>query len=576
MTNKTIKSIRFDPINGPALVCIKEARIENNQGEVIKKFPLQDFKPIQQISKMGIRGGVLILQTSEHANDPIVQIENSSINQQIHWNEYIAKRGWAIIGYGLLSFFALAALFYFVKIALTYMQYKKEKIIFIFSVLAIAFSLIIVVRWWYYIDAYSVNILFWDQWDFYTSFFENKNLWELFHLQFGPHRMGVGLLLTKAVASFSGWNTRAEDFAIGGVVSLAMIVALAIRAKLGPRLNWMDIAIPLIFLTPIQYEIFAGTPIPSHGAVPLLLLVLYCLVFVVWNGMARCVAILVLNFLLIYTGFGVFVGMITPCLFGVEAFRASRAHNRKDLWLALTGVVVSLLSAGSFFVGYQFAPGIESFQFPVREWWHYPQFMALMLANFCGVKGVTPVSYVVGFIVLFLMVALALIHMVRISRSMIETTNSSTDTVVAILTTFTLLFCANTAIGRVPLGLPSAQASRYITNMIPGFLGIYFWLTAMPPGVMRRILLTSAIAGLIIASFPLREADCNTLKWFAESKTIWKAVYLQTENIETATRAANFPIYPAPDRTHLKQKLEYLKKEKLNLYLDAPSLPLNQ
>jgi hypothetical protein len=80
----------------------------------------------------------------------------------------------------------------------------------------------------------------------------------------------------------------------------------------------------------------------------------------------------------------------------------------------------------------------------------------------------------------------------------------------------------------------------------------------------------AAVAGLTIASFPLREADRSSLKWYAEGKTRWKAAYLQTEDIEGATRAADFSIYPVPEGTRLKQKLEILKKERRNLYLDAP------
>ena len=48
----TIKTIRFDPVNVSAVVRVKDARIENNQGDIIKKFPLRDFRPIQQIDKM--------------------------------------------------------------------------------------------------------------------------------------------------------------------------------------------------------------------------------------------------------------------------------------------------------------------------------------------------------------------------------------------------------------------------------------------------------------------------------------------------------------------------------------------
>jgi hypothetical protein len=448
---------------------------------------------------------------------------------------------------------------------------QKDRITSIGFIVAIAFSLLIVVRWWYFIDTYSVNILFWDQWDFYDAFFDKKNLWELFNWQHGPHRQGFGFIVAKVIASLSGWNTRTEAFAIGGAVSLAMVAALVLRARFSQRLTWADAAIPLIFLTPIQYELFAATPNLSHGAVPLFLLMLYVLVWASWRGPVRCTAILTLNFLLIYTGFGVFVGIITPCLFGAEAIHAHRTREQKALWLALIGVAVSLLFAGSFFVGYQFDPAADGFKFPISEWWHYPQFMAVMLANFCGIKGVTPVSYAFGFFILFLMIALMIIHIIRALRHRESAPEYPADAVIAVLISFTLIFCANTAIGRISLGLPSAQSSRYVTYVIPGFLGIYFWLVSLQPGVLRSFLLVTAVAGFIAASFPLREADRSKLNWYAEGKSRWKAVYLQTEDIEVATRTANFRIYPAPERTRLKPKLEYLKKERLNLYLDAPT-----
>lgn len=570
LSSKVIKSIRFDPIDVSAVVRIKDARIEDKQGNVIKKIPLRDFRPIQQINKMDTRDGTLVIHTIENANDPIMLIENSFIGNQVIWHDYIVKRGWIIIGYGLLILLFFTGLFYFVMNKYVAENLKK-RIVFIELISAIAFSLLVVARWWYYVDAYSVNILYWDQWHLYDAFVKKKNLWELFRWQPGPHRMGVGFIVTKVVASLSGWNTRAEAFAIGGAVCLAMVAALALRARLGPRLTWADTAIPLIFLTPIQYEIFAGAPFPSLGAVPLLLLTLYSLVWAAWRGFARCGAILTLNFLLIYTGYGVFVGMITPCLFGAEALHAHRAHDRKGLWLALTGVAVSLLSAGSFFVGFRFIPGVDGFQFPIREWWRYLQFMALMLANFCGIKGVMPLSYVVGFLILFLMATLAIVHAVRTLRPRAAAPESPTDAVIAVLTVFTLIFCANTAIGRISMGLPIAQSSRYVTNMIPGFLGIYLWLAALPPGVLRRLLLAVAVVGLIAASFPLREADHGTLNWYSQGKSRWKAAYLQTEDIGAATRAANFLIDAAPESV-LKQRLKYLKRERLNLYLDASSL----
>lgn len=446
------------------------------------------------------------------------------------------------------------------------MKNLKKQIATVGSVAAIILSLIVVARWWYYVNRYSVNILFWDQWDFYNAFFENKNLWEIFRWQHGPHRQGIGFIITRVIASLSSWDTRVEAFTIAGVVCLAMITALALRARFKPRLFWADVAIPLIFLTPVQFEIFAGTPNLSHGSVPLLLFMLYCLIWVISHGAWRLTAILILNFFLIYTGFGVFVGIITPFLFGIDAFYAYRTHDRKGFTLAFTGIAVSLLSAGSFFVGYRFSPSVDNFQFPIRQWWEYPQFMSLMTANFFGIKGVSLYSYLAGFLILLLMLTLAVVYTVCMVRRSPSDEKLPKETAIAVLVSFTLIFCVNTAIGRISLGLPAAQSSRYMTYLIPGFFGIYLWLVWQPVSTLRRILLAAVVICFVFASFPLREADQKGLRWYRGVKTCWKTVYLQKENIELATQAANFPIYPSPERTRLKEKLEYLKRERLNLY----------
>jgi uncharacterized membrane protein len=117
LTGREIKSIRFDPINGPAVVRIKNARVENNYGDIIKIFALRDFRPIQQVAKMDIAEDTLAIHIEGNANDPIIQIENSAINKKVQWKEYIAKRGWIIIGYGLLSLLILTGLNYFVMFA---------------------------------------------------------------------------------------------------------------------------------------------------------------------------------------------------------------------------------------------------------------------------------------------------------------------------------------------------------------------------------------------------------------------------------------------------------------------------
>lgn len=75
---------------------------------------------------------------------------------------------------------------------------------------AISVLVFVLLRWFFLINKYSINMLFWDQWDFLGALFENKGPCELFSWQHGPHRQGIGFFLTKIVADLSGWNTRVE------------------------------------------------------------------------------------------------------------------------------------------------------------------------------------------------------------------------------------------------------------------------------------------------------------------------------------------------------------------------------
>lgn len=119
-----VKSIRFDPPNVTSVIRIKKASIENKQGNIIKKFSLQDFKPISQIDKIFIKKDILNIKTVEDAKDPIIILENSSIERQFVWTEFLKKRWWIIIGYSLISFLLLIGLNYFIIGKLE--QYKEE------------------------------------------------------------------------------------------------------------------------------------------------------------------------------------------------------------------------------------------------------------------------------------------------------------------------------------------------------------------------------------------------------------------------------------------------------------------
>ena len=59
------------------------------------------------------------------------------------------------------------------------------------------------------------------------------------------------------------------------------------------------------------------------------------------------------------------------------------------------------------------------------------------------------------------------------------------------------------------------------------------------------------------------------MKRIAEGKREWKAAYLKSEDITKATELSGFEIYPLEKKEELALKLDYLKRNKLNLFIGS-------
>ena len=88
------------------------------------------------------------------------------------------------------------------------------------------------------INRFAVNILFSDQWDTYQPIFNGDNAWRIFTAQVGQLRLGVGGLLSAAVAEATNWNTRAESFFIGLTMVLIALVAVYLKHRLFGKLTF--------------------------------------------------------------------------------------------------------------------------------------------------------------------------------------------------------------------------------------------------------------------------------------------------------------------------------------------------
>jgi hypothetical protein len=263
------------------------------------------------------------------------------------------------------------------------------------------------IKFFYFISAYSVNVLYYDQWDYFTPLFQGTtDPMALFLWQHGPHRMGLGLISSNLLYRPTHWNTRAESFMIGGCIFAALLIAIWLKKALFGPITYFDVAIPLIFLNLMQYETLIGTPNPAYSAIPLLLILLYCAILLLENSFLRCALLLEVSFCLIYTGFGLFMGGITIGVFALYFYWRVRRMSDIPQWLPIAGFLLAGVSLGSFFVHYTFSPAVACFDPSHQDFKSYPWFMALMFSAFFGPTRPVSLVSVGGFIGLFVVLGI--------------------------------------------------------------------------------------------------------------------------------------------------------------------------
>jgi hypothetical protein len=421
------------------------------------------------------------------------------------------------------------------------------------------------IRLFYLISRYAVDIFFWDQWDFNdATLFEHHSWWEIFTWQPGPQRQGLGGIVAKLVEPSFRWNSRIESFLVGGIIVGSAVLVLWLRHRLFGPFSFLDVIIPIIYFTPRQYENIFVTANIARDSLPALLFVIYCLIWTMDPGWKRYSSVVVLNFLLIYTGFGFFAGVLTPILLVLD-YRAQREPPPRSRMQLAGAFALSIVSLASFFVDYHSRPGLNCFSWKPLSPRLYVRFMAVMFSNFFAVPGTGRLARCVGTSLLVTLVSAVLVSIWKMTKRAVvgrAPDDWRRPLVITTLIGFSLMFAANAAYGRLCGGLPIAQSSRYVIFLEPAVLGLYFFAISIPRGQLRVLLATALLVALIPAAVHIDES------WFElpKHKARWRSCYLATEEIKNCDTVAGFPIYPVPEATHLKEKLEFLKKTRQNLY----------
>lgn len=422
------------------------------------------------------------------------------------------------------------------------------------------------VAFWVYVSIqYSSSILFLDHWDFYNAYFEHHSIWEIFAWQHGPHRQGIGFLLTGLIDSLSGWDMQYISHTITVMfVCIAFLYYHLASRLLGGR-NVFFLLFLFFALNPTQ--IFTHTPNISHGAMPALLLVLSGLSFSIQSHLWRSLLLLLLNFNIIFSGFGLFMGLLTPLFFIGDIWYFYVNKKQFNLLIAIGALFLALLSLYIFSIDYAI-PHSELDAGTNISFWSYPLYVIYSYGSFFGVKGLNPLSFITGVSIVTCILSVILFHARLLLKEGFSFSKSAIfSKVVLLFSAYSLIFISVSALGRAHFDLMVAQSPRYMSYLVPSIIALLLHVFNMR-NKFRKPLTLASLAFILIMTFA-GSSNLNSIKYYHTQKEVWRLTYLLHEDVKIANATCFCEIYPnSTFQPILKEKLDYLKKNKLNLYSD--------
>jgi len=409
-----------------------------------------------------------------------------------------------------------------------------------------------------YVRRYTVDVVYWDQWDFLEPLFRGSGPLAWFDWQHGPHRQGLGGLLVGWIFDGSGWNIRTEALVSAMIVIAASALAwVTLRRAIGEP-SWTDVLAPLLCLGGGLEEIFVGASNPAHGPVPMALVFALALAWTIRRPMFRTIVCAALGVLCVFTGFGFFVGLVQPLLFAAEWIHA-RGDDRRRRAAAL-GLLLSALILGAFFVGWRFVTAVDCFRFPHPRPLEYLDYLGFLLSRPLGMHRLGGGRTWIARGVALASLVLAGWILVRLFRR-----DEVPGRVVALLFGFTVVFALNTTLGRVCTGLATAGTSRYVPYVVPGWVAFVVLVRCGARPAVRWAALGTVLILITIRAFNVR-GDEAMGRHFAEGKRRWAECYRRRHDIQGCDRETGFPVYPNPAATRMQEKLDFLEARHLNLF----------
>lgn len=404
-----------------------------------------------------------------------------------------------------------------------------------------------------YIWNNTVNILYWDQWDIVDDITQKRNFLTLFLKQHNEHRIGTGLIITKILASLTGWNNKAETVFIGIILLLSSVIALLLKKKMVKKIEVIDIVIPFIFFNLNQWENLTwGFQISF--VLPLFFLMVAVYLFSLNDSFGKSMFLLISLFLSVYSSsHGLLLGVVIFLFFLSNYFFNK---NKKKRLQYLTFLLFTIFIVSSYFINYKMSEsllGSKSFHLM-----SIIQYISFQINGLIGYK-----TYNIFF---FIVPAIAVFTFIYLIFNSINSKKMLANFSIISLFLFSFLFSGLTAYGRLQLGIIFGSSPRYLTFMIPLFLGIYLSLCLINNRNFKKSLIPYLTIFFILFLSHSNYLSKQQIINRKESITAWKNCYLEIKNVRICNETYSYPILPQEREEFLEEKIKIIEKYKLNIF----------
>ncbi|MCB0486188.1 MAG: hypothetical protein KDC47_08330 [Flavobacteriaceae bacterium] len=407
-------------------------------------------------------------------------------------------------------------------------------------------NLFFILRLVFWIDYSAVNLLFSDQWTYLSPLFNRQGIVERFLYQHGPHRQGLGLVLSGMLYENSAWNSNIDSLFITLLLVLANIVFLFfIKLKFNKFLI-SDLLVPILVLSPIHYETILLAPNSSHSILPLLLISLFCMALHIEHNWWRIILSIVISANLLFTGFGFFFGLLGFFVTFVSEFKREGMGKLQLLTISFLSLIMVLI----FFKNYNYSHGTDDFKFLALSFSHL-EFITYQWSGLFQIR--EPYAFISGLLILVLLILGDILCAIFIFKK-----GNPNYAIPFYLLSGSLIYSIATCVGRVSTGANFAQGSRYMALSVPAIIGLYL-LIRMIKGVRLRMVLSFLILFLSIRDIKLDSTHEENLGGFQEMKRRFLVHYSPSKTLKEVEDDSGVILLGASE-----QRFEYLQKNKLH------------